>query len=701
MQFQKKDIWTRRERDKRVVVWISEGFLVESIKGLTEYKLRTKHRYNYLNTVTGERRRKQAVLPDTGASWRYARKRNVFYYDYDRLPDNRKRQLPPKEELLARYEKAMKSNVQSSMESDLLEYLKDLSPWLKAYAGCTDLQAEHLARACAVIQFAAREISAMEPTSSNDYYRNLSSVIKRRGWVYLPKNYRRLKEKIMRVVKGKKVTKVIKLPRKNNNNRQPYSDEQVIGWMMYLRSRPENYSNAHIARRILKMCQIARKESPSESWITHYFSRPRSKWLTGAARHRSGRKGADYRDYLPIAGALYAGDCWQMDGTRINFIPHSSSDGKERSMIIVAVRDVHSGDLIGFHFDTKEDRYAYIHALNMAVVYTGHLPYELVHDRFPGHNTDEWTLLTRRMEREGVKVTVTSTATSKSHLERCFSTLQDVFMQDFKWFYGQGVQSSREAAHRSPEYLASAKKAARREGFDFDMAWRAAAAVVNNYRTTPLCEYSRKNSTVKESPKELYMMSETPNVHPIDDCCRIELFGTMRSETIRNNGLIRMRIHKADYVYRIEDYEIIANYKKVNVYYDLDDLSKVYLFAPGDDVNSLFLGEAIEEQAVQYYGPDADFERMSKMKAARRQIRERRKEELEAVIAGTGDEVDLLMAAHIDKTTTDDAQTRWLEDRAAVWVDRGEERRIEKPAGRRPRIEDDDEDIDLQVIRNY
>jgi len=700
MQFQKKDIWTRRERDGRTALFISQEWLIENVKGLTEYILRVKYRYKFINTVTGKKRRKQKVLPDTGASWRYARKHGTFYYDYDRLPDNRQKKLPSKEDILDMYEAAMKSNAQSGMESDLDDYLKDLTPWIKAYSDCTDVQADHLARACGVIQFAALEISSREPTSSNDYYRNLSAIIKRKGWQYLPKNYRRLKDKIMKVVNGAPVTKVIRLPRKGNNNRQPYSDEQVIGWMMYLRSRPENYSNAHIARRVLKMCDIARKESPSFSWIEHFFSRPKNKWLTGAARHRSGRKGGDYKDYLPIAGALYAGDCWQMDGTRINFIPHKSADGSEKSLMIIAVRDVHSGDIIGYHLDTKEDRYGYIHALNMAVASTGHLPYELVHDRFPGHNTDEWTLITQKLKREGCKVTVTSTATGKSHVERCFSTLQDVFMQDFPWYYGQGIMSSREAAHRSPEYLASAKKRARREGWGFDDAWRAASAVVENYRSTPLNEYSRRNATVSESPRELYDASETPNVHSIDEWTRVELFGTQRNVTIRNNGLIRMRIHKAEYVYRIEDYEIIKNYKKVTLYYDLDDLEKVYLFAPNEDeVNTHFLCEVMEEQAVQYYGPDADFKRMAKMKAARRRVREKREAELDELVAGAADEVALLMPAVVDKVTADTAATRYLEERVSLWQDRGDERRMNLPE---PPPDDEDDDIDdLPIIRNY
>jgi hypothetical protein len=594
----------------------------------------------------------------------------------------------------------MQTNATSKLEKDLMAHLQDITKWLPHYSSCNDYQAQHLARAAATIQFCADKVSSREPTHSNDYYRQLSVVVKKHKFVYLPTHYRRLKEKIMQVVDGAKVTDVVTLPRAGNQNRQPYNDKQVIAWMMYLRARPENYSNAHIARRVLKMCSIARKDAPSFSWIEHYFSDNKSKWLTGAKRHGGGRKGADYRDYLPIEGALYAGDCWQMDGTRVNFIPHRSADGTEKSMMIIAVRDVHSGDILGMHLDTKEDRYGYIHALNMAVAETGHLPWELVHDRFPGHNTDEWNLITDKLKREGTRVTVSSTATGKSHVERCFSTLQDVFMQDFPYYYGQGIQSSREAAHRSPEYLVSAKKRARREGWTFDDAWRAATAVVHNYRNTPLNEYSRKHSAVQESPRQLYQVSETPNVNAIDDFTRVELFGTMRKQTIRNNGLIRMQIHKAEYVYRITDYDIIKHYKKVNVYYDLEDLSKVYLFAPEDNINTHFLCEVQEEKAIQYYGPNADYERLAKAKADRKRIREQREAELEEVIAGAGDEVDLLLAAVTNKVTKDAAETRWLEDRVAVWQDRGETPRMNLPQP--PENNDEDEpSFDPSAIRNY
>jgi len=697
LHFQQDDIWTRRERTGRTSVWVSQEFLVSNTT-LTEYILRVKYRYEYMQTVKHKRRREQDILPDTGADWRFARKQNTFYYDYDRLPASRKDLLPKKDELLSLYEASIKSLVVDDLEAAMLEDIKDLALYKPAYTDCTEIQARHLARACVVLRFAAKEIMVSEPTSSNELYRHLAAIIKRHNWPYLPKNYRRLKEKIDQVVDGVDPTTIIQLPRTGNKNAVKYQDKQLIAWLLYLRSRPENYSNAHIARRVRRMCQLSNKPCPSKSWIEQFFANPRNKFLTGAKRHRGGRKGADYRDYLHIQGAIYAGDCWQMDGTRVNFLPHLTKDGSEKSMMIIAVRDVHSGDIVGYHLDTKEDRYGYLHALNMAVQETGHLPYELVHDRFPGHNTDEWKLLTRRMEREGCKVTITSTATGKSHVERCFGTLQDVFMQDSPWYYGQGIQSSREAAHRSPDYLVAAKKRARREGFDFDAAWRAASQVVHAYRNTPLSEYSTKHASVHECPRHIYNKSEQPNIRVIDDFRRVELFGTCRSATIRNNGLIRMRIHQAEYVYRIDDYDIIANYKKVTLYYDLEDLSSVHLFAPGDDINAAYLGEAMEEEAIQMYGPKKDYEKLAKAKQARAQVREQRDQELEELVNDAGPEVDLLLAAVTNKTTVDDAQSRWLEERVGIWQDKGAERRMPAPE---PDNEPESLDVDPDDLARY
>lgn len=669
MQFQKNDIFKKKERDGRIAVFIIEAWLVDNIKGLTALNLRRKYRPRFVESLTTKRQQQQAIKPDTGATFRFAKKNGTFYYDYDRLPENRKKHLPEKEELLRLYKASLQSKVQQQLQGGLEGFVQDLSPYLPAYHDCTDIQAKHLATAAAVIQYAANQIKSKEPTSSNAYYRHLSAVVKEKGWLYLPKNYRRLKDKIDLVVSGAQVTDVVKLPRQGNNNKKAFADAQVIGWIMYLRSRPENYSNAKIARRVLKMCKIwDKKRVPSFSWIEHYLSDNKTKWLTGLARHGSNRKAWDYQDYIPIAHAAYAGDCWHVDGTRINFIPHQCEDGKERSLYIIAIRDVYSGDIVGTHFCHNESTAGYIHAFNMAVQETGHLPYEVVLDRFPGSNSYEkennkraWKPIEAKLKREGVKVTVTHKATGKAGIERFFRTFQEVFLSDFNVYYGQGILSTRANARRCPKHMAKVKKQAKKAGWTFDDAWRAGMAAIRKYRFTPLGEYSKRHCFVEESPVELYQQSERPNVRVVKEHIRLELFGSETKGTLRNNGLLTIQIDLVKYYYKVTDYDLIANYKKVQVYYDIEDLSKVYLFDPSKGTNTKFLGEVAQFDPVRYYGPDKDGDALHKVKQQNKLIAAKQKEELELLIGGADADYQLAMGQFVPKIDANQAESDWLD----------------------------------------
>ena len=68
MIFDTHDIMERRERDGRKALWLSTGYLVSALK-ISENYLKAECRYKYAKTVPSHRRR-QAILPDTGASWR-------------------------------------------------------------------------------------------------------------------------------------------------------------------------------------------------------------------------------------------------------------------------------------------------------------------------------------------------------------------------------------------------------------------------------------------------------------------------------------------------------------------------------------------------------------------------------------------------------------------------------------------------------
>ncbi|TSE08651.1 transposase family protein, partial [Aquimarina algiphila] len=166
----------------------------------------------------------------------------------------------------------------------------------------------------------------------------------------------------------------------------------------------------------------------------------------------------------------------------MNLIEHTKDDKSKGFLFVIAVKDVHSGDILGYSFDYSENRWSVTNALKMAVENTGYLPYEIVADRFPGHNTKEVKALTHNLSLMGVKMTVTHKATGKPHVERGFGTIQSVFMQESKYYYGEGIQSRRASAHRSPEYLKEIRKESRKEGFGLTEAYNESQHIIEAFR---------------------------------------------------------------------------------------------------------------------------------------------------------------------------------------------------------------------------
>jgi hypothetical protein len=701
MNLHQGDIWTRRERTGRTALWLSERLVLNYFSSdTTEEYLRKKARYKFRESVATHRR-KQAIMPDTGASWRYAKQDGQFYYDYDRLPDERRELLPGKAELEAMYKKAMAESRQSDLETRFKEALKSkYDLYLSMYAHYSERHMRKLAKAAAVLVEAVIVIRERSlDVNKNRFFKDAARAVKSIDVQYLPTHYRRLKEKVVAVYEGQELTEVLDLPRAGNTNALRHGDQEMISWLYQLRVAPQNYSDAHIIRKVQRLALMGGKVTPSRSWLQAELSSRKGKWLT-QERYGSGRLRNVMEPYTPIQNAVYAGDCWQVDGTRVNFIAHKGKDGKEQFLYIIAVVDVHSGDVMGYHFDTKEDRYGYVHALKMAANRAGYLPWELVVDRFPGHNTDEWETMTKRLEALGTKVNVTSKKTGKAKVERFFSTLQSVFMQESPYYYGEGVQSRRAAAHRSPEYLKSISKEARRDGWDFDASWKEAVRILEMYRTTKYSDYSRRFASVDVSPAQMHDQSDKPHVVKVEPWDFVELFGMERQLQIRRGGLIRTEVQKVPYVYYIpeEHYHIIRDYKTVSVCYDLDDLSKVWLFEPTTDVNRQFLGIAYEQRAAQIYGPEADFKELGKAQARQARIEELRQQELEELVE-VGSEVELLLGPHTEKDAYGHAETAWLEERMNEWKDTGKPRILNSETPEE--LPDDDPDLDIDIRDSY
>ena len=697
MVFSNQDIIERRERDGRKAVWIIQSCIL-TICGITENYLRMKARRKFLKSVRNHQR-KQLILPDTGASYRYAKFHKDFYYDYDRLPVDQQAKLPSKEEILEKYKADLAAGRESELKMQIRTALEsNYKPFLMAYQEVATKYTADLAKACAAVIAVIEYVKENnQDTKPSLFWKDLGKVVKSLNVKYLPTNHRRLKDKVIAVLDGDDVTNVIKLPRQGNVNSLKYEDKELISWMMQMRSLPANYSSSHIIRKMRMMCSMTGKSTPSASWFSGQLATPRTKFLT-ISRYGKGRRADRGRGYVPIENAIHAGDCWQVDGTRINMMGHKDKDGKTRFLYIIAITDVHSGDIIGQHFDYKEDRWGYVHALKMACNATGYLPYELVVDRFPGHNTEEWKTLTGRLEMLGTKVTVTSKKTGKAKVERLFSTLQTVFMQDSKYYYGEGVQSRNEYAHRAPEYIAKMQKEINKENWDFTAAYLETMRIIDNYRSTKYSEYSKKFANVNFSPRSLHDMSDKPHVAKVEKWDYVQLFGTEKSVTIRNAGMIITTIQKIEYVFRVDNLDTVVNHKKVRICYDMEDLGTVEIYEDSNEINRKYLGTATEQRAVQLYGPTADHSELGKAKKRIKDIEEHRAAML-ADDTHDGGEVELMLAGMQNKGITSDAESRWLDERGS-FHDNGEPRILNQKTTEEP--EDfDDEIIDVDPRSLY
>lgn len=689
------DITTRAERNGRLAVWVSERLLVSVCDGLTDGYLR-KSRVFYMKTVPA-RRRQQDIMPDTEAAWRFAKFNGQFFYDLDRIPDKAPAQyrskLPSAADLLAAWEKSKTDKRVNALETVIKQAVKTMyTGFYPAYTGYSAVQTDTLARCAAALDAVHKYIvDNGVDVRKMEVFSDFSLCVARFGLKYLPSNVRRLKDKVMRLLGGEIATEVVNLPREGNANARKYDDPEVVAWMMVMRSAGFNTTAVYISRRIQKLCALNDKRVPSISWIEHYLSTTETKTITPRRYGANGRLAMNYNGYVPMAGAVFAGDAWMMDGTRVNFIEFTHDGNTWQHLVVVMVYDVHSGMMVGRSYGTAENRWLYQDALAKAATACGYLPHTIVCDRFPGHNTPEWSELTAKMTRTGTRMEVTYKMQGKARMERAIDMVQMAGMQQSDRYYGQGLQSRRDYAHRSEEVLNDMRKRAREEGWNMEQAIREAERAFEAYNNTPYSEQSTKR-TVKESPADLHRESEKPHAYKAEGYEMLHLFGFSKRIQVRNMGMIVTEINKVKYTYVVsaEHWRTIRKHKEVMMYYDLEDLDRVQLFTATARVeDEQPICEAYEQKAVAWHGPNKDTKAMGKARQRLADIRKQNEEDMAAYQELAGVEDRVLLGIGTSKEEREKAETAWLAERSS--------RSPQVITGREEPADDDGSDIVFTV----
>ncbi|SDE82092.1 transposase, partial [Riemerella columbipharyngis] len=528
--------------------------------------------------------------------------------------------------------------------------------FIEHYTDANEVQRLALAKACAVLDFILEEKETY-PGTKLKLYKDLSPILKEMDLQYIPHNYLRLKEKVeILETTDHAIPEIIRLPRLGNDNAEVYNDPVVFGWAMNLRANGANFTDMHIIRQIWEACERTGRRKPSARWFGQkIFEQAETDFLTAQKRYGSSKKANVHKSYIPFKDAFYAGDCWEVDATRVNIIAHATEDEKgnkiERHLMVIVVRDVMSGDVLGYDFTHAENHASFVRAMKMAVQTAGYLPYELVTDRFPGHNTEQIKRLFERLEAMGTIVTLSHNAKQKAGIERWFGTFQNTVLMGSKYYYGEGITSTRLTAHRSPEYIAQLKKESKKAGFDVVAAYTECETLIEQWRDIKYSYYSRKHANLHKTPKELHKESEKPNVIFTNRQQVAMLFDLKKEVTVRNNGQFHLEIHGVKFYYQIavENYEAIAktHNKRVIVSYDLDDLSSVFLWkAHGNLLVSIC--EAEELKQIVKYGPGKDLGRIAQQKARERQIETLKESNLDEYTAAANEE-ELLLGIHTNK----------------------------------------------------
>lgn len=655
-------------------IWLSQEFILEN----------TGVSYNYLRVA------KVRAKKDDNKSWQHTELMNRTYFSYSALPRTATNQLPPLNLLIS----------QASELHDDVTSIVTAATYNRYRMFSSSVPNNEAAKAAAVIHEASIYCRQNGISfSKSPFFERLGHEIDVQGLKYLPKTWRNLRDKVRDYADGTDIKELVTVKNEGNNNRAAFANNELIkGWIIEMANSQRNYSYAFMWRKIRTICtQYSIDKIPSQRWVSDFVSRPETQFLIQERYGANTRFNHKFRSYTPTQSALFAGDCWDIDGTRVNIIDHAGHwidrSGKKRSgqkfLYIIAVRDVMSGHVLGWEYCYEESAQAVINALAMAVKTSGYFPYELRYDRFPGHNTSDWQWVETGLQAAGVRMTQTVKAEGKASIERWWGTLQSVFMMDSDYYYGEGVKSTRRYAHRAKEYVAGLRKQAMKRGFNFNDAAREADSILEAYTNRPYSEYSTKFRKIDKSPLELHEQSDKPNTTVCEDAHFCYLFGLRKQVSIRNNMIVT-QIENVPYYYAIDDVELIEKYTGVKLLncFDFEDLDTVHLFDGTD-----YLGTFDRLTPAQQFGPDKDMRAVGKTKAIAEKVKSHRYNKLNSIDAQKEEALQSVEPEEVDITGEIGVlQTGLMKKHAAEAAE---------TAFLHEQWNDDDEELDIDVRKQY
>ncbi len=239
----------------------------------------------------------------------------------------------------------------------------------------------------------------------------------------------------------------------NNLKLDDYWKRRLI---MYY-SKPVKMTKSHI-------CEVINEERVKEgldplaySTIQAFLNGTEIKNITLLSRHGRRKFRDDILPYFQLSSES-ANEIWQIDGARIPFL--CKYEGKTTFLDIVIVTDFYSRRLLGYSIGQTENSVMVAQSIKNALLNTGMLPAEIIHDNHSPYYSEKTESLKVKMRYFGVnwKRTNNDSPREKGRIERVIGTLNTAHFRKEVGYIGEGIKSKREYSLPCMELLIKYRK---------------------------------------------------------------------------------------------------------------------------------------------------------------------------------------------------------------------------------------------------
>lgn len=363
------------------------------------------------------------------------------------------------------------------------------------------------------------------------------------------------------------------LDSRKGKNSQKFGDDHIY-MLATIVARSNNLNNKQAAKELIKVCKAQGVEAPSVSWGEKQAAVIEKNIEVYAAKFGLS-KANKLMPFAKVINATYADDQYQIDGWTVPFFCKVYDDkGKSRidRLVVIAVKDTHSGKIVGYSIGESENRYTLYEAIYNTYENTGALPYEIVTDNHSFNLTEIVENFKTNAEKLGMVWSVDCNPQRKAKVERGFKMLAENHLKQFHGYLGQGVLSKEKHGRVSQEVI---MKYYTDKVLSMEEVKLYVASAILEFNDTPY-------EGLTLSPNQLYEQCIKPHRIELDVFCKVRLF-TLCKEYKVSRGQITIESNGKKYEYQLKaEHFIKYNERKVTVRYESFDT--IYLFDKKTDV---------------------------------------------------------------------------------------------------------------------